>query len=190
MGGCHGAEDSAQTERDENGELEPELPLDGSSCGDDLSHLKAKVCDEAGHMCRAHDEPAEAAGECILKAAGERWIEVDYGEYDGRPLADVPLDVWAAWRTDPGFVPPGGESMHAMDQRVRAAAADALEAARDRTVVVVSHVSPIKAAISWALGGDISMSWRCHLDQAAVCRIAPGPAGPVVRSFNEVLYVR
>lgn len=120
----------------------------------------------------------------------DRWIEVDYGEYDGRPLTDVPLDVWAAWRTDPGFVPPGGESMHAMDQRVRAAAADALEAARDRTVVVVSHVSPIKAAISWALGGDISMSWRCHLDQAAVCRIAPDPTGPVVRSFNEVLYVR
>ena len=117
----------------------------------------------------------------------DRWIELDYGEADGRPLSDVPVEMWAAWRTDPGFAPPGGESMHAMDQRVRAAAADALDTARDATVVVVSHVSPIKAAISWALGGDISMSWRCHLDQAAVSRIAPGP---VLRSFNEVLYAR
>ena len=117
----------------------------------------------------------------------DRWIELDYGDVDGRPLAEVPPEMWAAWRTDPRFAPPGGESMHAMDQRVRAAAADALETARDSIVVVVSHVSPIKAAISWALGGDVSMSWRCHLDQAAVSRIAPGP---VLRSFNEVLYRR
>ena len=120
----------------------------------------------------------------------DRWIELDYGELDGRPLGDVPAEMWVAWRSDPLFAPPGGETMWAMDTRVRAAAADALDAARHGTVVVVSHVSPIKAAISWALGGDISMSWRCHLDQAAVSRISPGPNGPVLRSFNEVLYVR
>jgi broad specificity phosphatase PhoE len=120
----------------------------------------------------------------------DRWIELDYGELDGRALGDVPAEAWTAWRSDPTFAPPGGESMLAMDQRVRAAALDALELARDRTVVVVSHVSPIKAAMSWALGGDISMSWRCHLDQAGVCRIAAGPAGPILRSFNEVLYQR
>lgn len=120
----------------------------------------------------------------------DRWIELDYGEYDGRPLGDVPQEIWAKWRTDPRFAPPGGESMQAMDERVRAAALDALELARHGTIIVVSHVSPIKAAIAWALGADISISWRCHLDQAAVSRIEPGPRGPVLRSFNEVLYRR
>lgn len=118
----------------------------------------------------------------------DRWIELDYGEFDGWPLEDVPREVWAAWRTDVTFAPPGGESMHTLDERVRGAANDALELARVGIVVVVSHVTPIKAAIAWALGGDVSMSWRCHLDQAAVSRIAAGPSGPVLRSFNEILY--
>ena len=25
----------------------------------------------------------------------DRWVEVDYGEYDGRPLGDVPPATWA-----------------------------------------------------------------------------------------------
>ncbi|MCU1392963.1 MAG: phosphoglycerate mutase family protein [Ilumatobacteraceae bacterium] len=118
----------------------------------------------------------------------DRWIELDYGELDGRPLADVPRELWATWRTDTTFAPPGGESMQSLDIRVRAAASEALELARTGIVVVVSHVSPIKAAIAWSLGGDIGMSWRCHLDQAAVSRITAGPSGPVLKSFNELLY--
>src|SRR5439155_19847099 len=79
----------------------------------------------------------------------DRWIELDYGDYDGRPVADVPADVWRDWRADPHFVPPGGESLVMLGNRVRAACEELLEEARDRDVVVVSHVSPIKAAIGW-----------------------------------------
>lgn len=120
----------------------------------------------------------------------DRWIELDYGEYDGLPLSSVPGDAWQRWSTDPSFATPGGESMGQLDVRVRAACSDALAAAADERVVVVSHVTPIKAAVAWALGCDISISFRCHLDQASVCRIASGPRGPVLRSFNEVLYPR
>ena len=118
----------------------------------------------------------------------DRWIELDYGEYDGLPLAEVPPQAWISWRSDRGFAPPGGESMGDLDLRVRAAAAEVLEIARDEVVVVVSHVSPIKAAVAWAIGGDVMMSWRMQLDQAAVCRIGAGPNGAALRSFNEVLY--
>ena len=120
----------------------------------------------------------------------DRWIELDYGTYDGRPLGDVAPELWAQWRTDRAFALPDGESMAHLDQRVRSAAADALELARSETVVVVSHVTPIKAAIAWALDGDILMSWRCFLEQAAVCRIGLGPDGPILRTFNEVLWTR
>lgn len=120
----------------------------------------------------------------------ERWIELDYGEYDGLALTDVPGDVWQRWSTDHDFATPGGESMGSLDRRVRTACAEAFDASRDARIVVVSHVSPIKAAVAWSLETDISMSFRCHLDQAAVCRIGTGPRGPVLRSFNEVLYTQ
>ena len=77
----------------------------------------------------------------------ERWIELSYGVYEGVPHADVPSEVWRRWREDPAFVPEGGESLAALDARVRAACDDLAERARDRTVVVVSHVSPIKSAV-------------------------------------------
>lgn len=118
----------------------------------------------------------------------DRWIELDFGEYDGYSLAAVPAEVWNGWRSDADFTPVGGESMRTLDVRVRAACTDVIERARSTNVVVVSHVSPIKAAVAWAFGGDITMSWRIHLDQAAVCRIGSGAGKPVLRSFNEVLY--
>src|SRR5262249_41797695 len=104
--------------------------------------------------------------------------------------ADVPAQLWTNWRLDPGFAPPDGESLKSLEARVRDACEDVAEAARDRDIVVVSHVSPIKAAVAWALGTDISISFRCHLEQCGVCRVAVGPTGPVLRSFNEVLYPR
>jgi len=52
-------------------------------------------------------------------------------------------------------------------------------------VVAVSHVSPIKAAVCWALGLPDLASWRMRLDNASVTRLAPGPEGPVLLSFNE-----
>ncbi len=118
----------------------------------------------------------------------DRWIEVDFGIYEGARMGDVPSEVWAKWRGDASFAPPQGESMLQLDERVRLACADVLELARDQTVVVVSHVSPIKAAMAWALGGDISLSWRCHLEQAAVCRIANRGGAALLVSFNEVLH--
>jgi broad specificity phosphatase PhoE len=120
----------------------------------------------------------------------ERWIELDYGEFDGRPIADVPDATWTAWRADPHLVPPGGESLVTLGARVRGACEDLLEEARARDVVVVSHVSPIKAAVGWALGVGDEVGWRMFVRVASVARIGVGPAGPVLETFNEVADVR
>jgi broad specificity phosphatase PhoE len=113
------------------------------------------------------------------------WIELDYGQWDGRPVGDVSREEWAAWRADDRFVPPGGESLFALGTRVRAACDALREEVRDRDVIVVCHVSPIKAAIAWALGVGDAISWRMRVDQASVHRIAIGPNGPSLVSFNE-----
>lgn len=119
----------------------------------------------------------------------ERWVEVDYGEYDGRPLAEVPPDLWRHWRSDPGYCPPGGESIAAVGERVRAASTELLAEAAERDIVVVSHVSPIKAAVAWALGVGDEVAWRLFLEVASVSRIVVGPHGPVLRSFNECAHL-
>jgi broad specificity phosphatase PhoE len=115
----------------------------------------------------------------------ERWIELDYGEFDERPIVDVPPAVWASWRADPHFVPPGGESLVMLGTRVRGACEELLDEARDRDVVVVSHVSPIKAAIAWTLGVGDEVGWRLFVRVASITRVMIGPAGPTLHSFNE-----
>lgn len=135
---------------------------------------------------------ATARGFGLPVEVDERWIEVDYGAWEGRPVRALTAEEWAAWRADPGFAPPGGESLAALDARVRAACEDLAAAAATGTagngagdVVVVSHVSPIKAAVAWALGAGTGLAWRCHLDPASITRVELRPGGPVLRSFNE-----
>ncbi len=129
-------------------------------------------------------ETAAALGRDV--EVDDRWIELDYGEFDGRPIVDVPPDVWAAWRADPHFTPPGGESLVMLGARVRGACEELLDEARDRDVVVVSHVSPIKAAIAWTLGVGDEVGWRLFVRVASITRVVVGPWGPTLHSFNEV----
>ena len=116
----------------------------------------------------------------------ERWIELDYGDLEARALTEVPASLWAQWRTDPEFVPDGGESLAACGRRVRSACDDLRTRAAVDDVVVVSHVSPIKAAVAWAVGAGDGMTWRLHCDLGSVTRIAVGARLPVLHSYNEV----
>jgi broad specificity phosphatase PhoE len=130
------------------------------------------------------DAVAESLGGTVDLDA--RWLELDYGEYDGLPLADVPADVWKRWRTDMHFVPPGGESLAALGVRVRAACDELAEEARTRDVVVVSHVSPIKAALTWTLGVGDEVVWRMFVAVASVATVGVDGWGASLRSFNQV----
>jgi broad specificity phosphatase PhoE len=117
----------------------------------------------------------------------ERWIELDYGALDGSRPDEVSEDTWRRWRADPDFVPPGGEeSLSSLGARVHAACQDLAGEATDHDVVVVSHVSPIKAAIAWALGVGVEVSWRMFVLDGSVARIRIDREGPVLLSFNEV----
>jgi len=119
----------------------------------------------------------------------ERWTELDYGIYDERPLAEVPVELWDSWRGDAEFTPPEGESLASVGRRVRAACDDLATAALDNDVVVVSHVSPIKAAVAWALDADDGIAWRTFVAVASITRIGITDRGPILRSFNEVAHL-
>lgn len=118
------------------------------------------------------------------------WIEMDYGVLDGIPLGEVPPDAWARWRSDPDFTPEGGESMNDLARRVRSACEQAAARTDASTLIVVSHVTPIKAAVAWALGVEHDTTWRMHVDQASITTIGISPRSPVLRVFNSTEHLR
>ncbi|HEX8804894.1 MAG TPA: histidine phosphatase family protein [Acidimicrobiales bacterium] len=130
-------------------------------------------------------DPAGATGIEV----DERWIELDYGTLDGTPLAAVPRSHWAAWRADVAWAPEGGESLAALGARVRAACDDLAGEAAEADVVVVSHVSPIKAAVAWALGVGDEVAWRMWVAPGSITRIGVASGVPSLRSFNEIAHL-
>ncbi|MDQ6782669.1 MAG: histidine phosphatase family protein [Actinomycetota bacterium] len=164
-----------------------DLPLD------ELGQRQAQALgtiDDLSHAARVISSPLARARQTAKRLGppltiDDRWVEMDYGIYDGLPLAEVPTEIWDRWLSDPAWRPEGGESHLDLDRRVRAACQDLYAEALDGDVVVVSHVSPIKAAVAWALGVGVEASWRMRLDTAAICRIGPGPSGPSLLTFNE-----
>lgn len=157
----------------------------------DLGRLQAesigRVLAGAGRVVSSPLQRARQTAEAIGLPVeiDERWVEIDYGDYDCQPLSEVPHEVWEHWRVNPSWTPPNGESLASVGQRVRAACDDLADEAMHTDIVVVSHVSPIKAAMTWALGVGDEVAWRMFLDVASITRIAVSVRGPSVRSYND-----
>jgi broad specificity phosphatase PhoE len=134
-------------------------------------------------------QTAEAFG--VDVEVSEDWIELDYGDWDGRPAGDVPAEAWRAWRADPDFAPPGGESLARLTARVHDALDDLVERLDGRRAVVVTHVSPVKAAVAWALDQGPELAWRTYVAPASITRIGVGrdADGPTLRTFNETAHL-
>ncbi len=122
----------------------------------------------------------------------ERWIEVDYGELEGRPSGTSPPSCGH----DGGPTRRSGPPAASRSPRWACASRDACDelfarpgAGRvaEADVVVVSHVSPIKAAVAWALGTGDEVTWRLHLATASITRIGWGADGPVLHGYNATV---
>jgi alpha-ribazole phosphatase len=134
---------------------------------------------------RRATETAEAFG--IPFDTDERWIELSYGIFEGVAIADTPSEAWDRWQQNVHYVPNGGESLAQLDLRVRDACEGLSRLVTDADIAVVTHVSPIKSAVAWALGATIEISWRSHLSPASICRIEMRRRGPVLTAFNETV---
>jgi broad specificity phosphatase PhoE len=123
---------------------------------------------------------------CPTVEVDQRWIELDYGELDGRSLSSTPAEMWDRLRSDPSAAPEGGEPLAMLGRRVREACVDLMRDAAAGVVVVVTHVSPIKAAVAWALAASDEVAWRMFVEDASITRLDMRPAGPVLRWFNRL----
>ncbi|MEU1385001.1 MULTISPECIES: bifunctional RNase H/acid phosphatase [unclassified Nonomuraea] len=120
--------------------------------------------------------------------------EADFGAWEGHTFTEVqrewPAEL-AAWLAGPDAAPPGGESFATAARRVQAAGERLLERYEGKTVLVVSHVTPIKMLLRDALTAPLGALYRMHLDLACLSLIeyyADGPA--VVKSFNDTSHLR
>jgi broad specificity phosphatase PhoE len=124
---------------------------------------------------RAVDTAAIAATELGLTPVTDDDLrETDFGDWDGFTLEEVqqrwPAAV-AAWRRDPEQAPPGGESFADTSRRVDRACDRLLRDHSGQTVLVVSHVTPIKIMLCRALGVPLSTLYRLYLGSACINEI-------------------
>lgn len=115
----------------------------------------------------------------------ERWTERDYGELEGELASEASGAASARWRTDVMVAPPGGESIADLSTRVRDACEELAMLAGSAVVVVVTHVSPIKAAVAWALDVPDTIATRMYVEDGSVTRIDFDTGTPIVRWFNR-----
>ncbi|MCH7788049.1 MAG: histidine phosphatase family protein [Acidobacteria bacterium] len=166
---------------------------------DALGRVQAQAIGAAvGRVDRVISSPLVRARLTAEMAAGgaenieidERLIELDYGEIDQKPMAELDAGFWVQWRANIDFAPPGGESLSSLGKRVRSFFDDlSRETSPSDDVLVVTHVSPIKAVMAWTLGVGDEVGWRCFVQPAALMRIALDGSQPSLRSFNETAHL-
>jgi probable phosphoglycerate mutase len=132
-------------------------------------------------------EVADVLGVPVRTDDGFR--ETDFGDWEGYSFAEV-RERWPAeldaWLADSSVAPPHGESFTDTARRVRTARDKLLVRHRQRTVLVVSHVTPIKMLVRAALEAPPSSLYRMFLEVSSLSEIdwyADGPA--VLKRFND-----
>ena len=119
--------------------------------------------------------------------------ETDFGAWEGLTFAearDRDPDLHTRWLTDTSVAPPGGESMEAVHSRVHQVRDQLIAEYGAATLIVVSHVTPIKSLLRMALDAGPSLLHRVHLDIASLSAAEFYPDGPaLVRLVNDMSHL-
>ncbi|MFE1412612.1 bifunctional RNase H/acid phosphatase [Streptomyces sp. NPDC058746] len=121
--------------------------------------------------------------------------EVDFGAWEGLTFAEVqerfPDDL-QAWLDSPKASPTGGgESFMAATRRISATRDRLLAAHAGRTVLLVTHVTPVKILVRLALGAPPESLFRMELSAASLSAVAYYADGNAsVRLLNDTSHLR
>jgi len=118
-------------------------------------------------------ESAEILGEVLGHPVEVEpgFAEMEFGSWDGMTFAEVHdgrPDEMEAWLGHLDVAPGGGETFREVEKRVEDALARLLETYLGQTVVVVSHVTPIKILVAHAVDAPLSALFRMELSTASV----------------------
>jgi ribonuclease H / adenosylcobalamin/alpha-ribazole phosphatase len=145
----------------------------------------------ASPMRRAADTARQIQQACNVELQLDaRLAEGSFGRWEGLSHDDVlrlgspDTEILARWESDPFCAPPGGEAIIDIQKRV----VDLLEELKsqysDASIVLVSHVGPIKALIAAALDIPLQSSRRFFLDPGSISVVEWSPHR-FLRLFNS-----
>ena len=120
--------------------------------------------------------------------------ELDFGAWEGMTAAEAatanPL-AFRRWRTALDVRPPGGESVADVSARVAAARARILERHAGKTVLLVTHVTPIKLLLAAGLGVGDGIVHKVFLEAASLSEVTwSSDGGSSVRLVNDTSHLR
>ena len=144
---------------------------------------------------RAYDTAKAAADALGLPVTvDDDLTETDFGQWEGMTFAEASQahpDIHGRWLRDTALRPPGGESFDEVADRVGRARQRIVADHGPNTVLVVSHVTPIKTLLRMALDAGPSILHRLHLDLASLSIAEFYPdSGASVRLVNDTSYLR
>jgi|SRR5438477_7300094 len=143
----------------------------------------------ASSLERARETAAPIARGLSLRVSVDRGlVDCDVGDWTGQAIKTVAKrPEWRAVQRWPsGFRFPNGESFSEMQARILATLDRIRQRHRGKTVVVVSHADPIKAAVAHALGTPLDLFQRIFIAPCSVSAVVYGEGGPTVLTVNAV----
>ncbi len=142
-------------------------------------------------MRRAVETARQVESSCGVELRLDaRLAEGSFGRWEGLSRAEVltlsstDAEQLRRWESDPSFAPPGGESIEHIQKRVLELVHELWIEFQNSSLVLVSHVGPIKALLAAALGISLQATRRLILDPATISVVEWGPY-PVVRLVNS-----
>jgi probable phosphoglycerate mutase len=155
--------------------------------------VQAVVCSPMLRTRQTAEASALRLGLDLRVESGLR--ELDFGDWEGLTFGEVqerhPADL-DAWLASSKARPTGStESFASLAQRVAVARDKILARYAGRTVLVVSHVTPIKTLVRLALGAPPDAMYRMELSAASFCAVQYYPDGNAsVRLMNDTGHLR
>ncbi len=119
-----------------------------------------------------------------------RITEGSFGDWEGLTREEVlargrrDAELLARWESDPASAPPGGESIISIQTRVISLMDELGKEFTGSSVVIVSHVGPIKALLAAVLDMPLQSTRRLFLDPCTISVVEWGDR-PFLRLFNS-----
>jgi len=137
------------------------------------------------------DLVAQGLGVAVREVEGFR--ECAFGRWEGLTFEEVqrgwPAEL-TAWLANTSVAPPGGESFEDVRRRVHVARDQTVTRFAGRTVLVVTHVTPIKLLVRDALGAPMTALYRMELAPATLTEVQWFGGGHAsLRRFNDVAHL-
>lgn len=181
-----------------SGTSDPEL----TDTGRDQARRAADALRKFGHIdavvaspqARAQGTARIAAGALGLDVVVDEGLrELDFGDFEGLTREEAlarDAEAFETWQSSPNNAPPGGESLTALHRRVSRTREKLQERYEGQTVLVVTHMTPVKSFLRQALGAGPELFKHVFLDLASISVVDYYGDFGVVRCVNDVAHHR